>query len=850
MINLKIDGKDVQIASGATILDAAEQLGIKIPTLCYLKKVSPTGACRICAVEVEGADKTMTACNTRAVDGMVVTTQSEHLSKIRRQIVELLLVNHPLDCPVCDAGGECDLQDVCYSQDVVRQPFEADDVNAVTIDHWPLIQQVPNRCIMCEKCVKTCHETIGSSALFVNEKGDKAFIDKDVNKCDFCGNCVQVCPTGTMISKPFKFKARPWELRKTASVCTLCSAQCQVDMHSKQGKVMRVTAEDGATVNDGNLCVGGFFGHDYLASAQRLSAPLIEGKESTWQDALDKVSEAFTGVREEQGGQALAGLASPHLTNEENYLFQKLFRVALGSNNIDSEARFNSLRAAKVLNEQLQLSGASNPIDRVGTAEAVLVLGADLRSESPALNWQAQLAARKNDANLIVANSRQVKLVRQAEGFLQYQPGTETFLAGALAKLVSDKGLADDDFLNRCVVNRDELDAYLSSFDVDAACAATGVSRDQLEAAADFLGEAASVAIVFGRDVMGSAQAEAAVAAIANLALVTGSLHGDQGGLFPVAPKGNSQGLIDAGVAPELLPGLQNYASGKDHFATTWNCTLPDSGADASGILEGIEKGSIKALYLAGTNPLVNFPESARWRKALEKIEFLVVQDILSSNLTDLASVVLPGAATAEKRGSVTALDQRVNKLRIAVAAPGEARPDLAIISDLFARLTGKPEPSENVVRQEMMALSGSYADVCQSLEQSTFCWKTSYSPAEKSLKVSTPELTQPEAGELKLLLSKCPFQFGTTTTYSAANNELAPEGLIIVNPEDAANLGVAEGAKLKITGPAGSASGKVMINNMVPAGLLAAADNFAEMNIQQILSSGTNCVAVTAAKA
>ncbi|MGK2943647.1 MAG: 2Fe-2S iron-sulfur cluster-binding protein, partial [Desulfuromonadales bacterium] len=239
MINLKIDGKDVQIASGATILDAAEKVAIKIPTLCYLKKVSPTGACRICAVEVEGADKTMTACNTRAVNGMVVTTQSEKLTLIRRQIIELLLVNHPLDCPVCDAGGECDLQDVCYSQDVVRQSFEADDVNAATIDNWPLIQQVPNRCIMCEKCVKTCHETIGSSALFVNEKGDRAFIDKDLDKCEFCGNCVQVCPTGTMISKPFKFKARPWELRKTPSVCTLCAAQCQLDINSKHGKVLR-----------------------------------------------------------------------------------------------------------------------------------------------------------------------------------------------------------------------------------------------------------------------------------------------------------------------------------------------------------------------------------------------------------------------------------------------------------------------------------------------------------------------------------------------------------------------------------------------------------------------------------
>ncbi|MEN8728407.1 MAG: molybdopterin-dependent oxidoreductase [Desulfuromonadales bacterium] len=850
MINLKIDGKDVQIASGATILDAAEQLGIKIPTLCYLKKVSPTGACRICAVEIEGADKTMTACNTRAVDGMVVTTQSERLSSIRRQIVELLLVNHPLDCPVCDAGGECDLQDICYTQDVVQQPFEADDVNAATIDHWPLIQQVPNRCIMCEKCVKTCHETIGSSALFINEKGDKAFIDKDVEKCDFCGNCIQVCPTGTMISKPFKFKARPWELRKTPSVCTLCSAQCQVDMHSKQGKVMRVTAEDGATVNDGNLCVGGFFGHDYLASDRRLTTPLVEGRPASWEEALDKVAKGFSALREKQGGQALAGLTSPHLTNEENYLFQKLFRVALGSNNIDSEARFNSLRAAKVINAQLKLSGASNPLDRVGKAEAVLVFGADLRSESPALNWQAQLAARKNDANLIVANQRRVKLVRQAENFLQYRPGSDAYLAGALAKLIVDKGLADNDFLNRCVANRDELDAYLNSFDLDAACTVTGVDRKQLEKAAEYLGTATSVAIVFGRDVMGSAQAEASIATIANLALITGALHGDLGGLFPVAAKGNTQGLIDAGAAAEFLPGLQDYTTSQETFAKAWHCTLPAGGADAVGILEGIEQGQIKALYLAGANPLVGFPENNRWRKALDKLDILVAQDILANDLTKLATVVLPGAATAEKRGSVTAIDHRVNKLRIAIAAPGDARPDLAILCDLFARLAGKPAPSENAIRQEMMELSGSYADVCQALEQRSFCWKQPYAPADKALIAATPELIAPESADLKLMLSKCPFQFGTTTTYSPANNELATEGLIIVNPEDAGKLGVADGSKLKVTSPSGSTSGKVMVHDMMPAGLLAASDNFADMNIQQIMPSGSNCVAVTAARA
>lgn len=850
MINLKIDGKEVQIAAGATILDAAETIGIKIPTLCYLKKVSPTGACRVCAVEVEGADKTMTACNTRAVDGMVVTTQSEKLSKIRRELVELLLVNHPLDCPVCDAGGECDLQDICYSQDVVRQPFGADDVNAATIDHWPLIQQVPNRCIMCEKCVKTCHETIGSSALFVNEKGDKAFVDKDLDKCEFCGNCVQVCPTGTMISKPFKFKARPWELRKTPSVCTLCSAQCQVDLHSKQGKVMRVTSEDGVTVNDGNLCVGGFFGHDYLNSDQRLTTPLVAGQETSWQVALDKVASELANLRDQKGGQAIAGLASPHLTNEENYLFQKLFRIALNSNNIDSEARFSNLRAAKVLKKQLKLNGASNPLNRIGTAEAVLVFGADLRSEAPALNWQVQLAARKNDTRLIVANQRQIKLVRQAESYLQYRAGSEAHLAGALAKLLVDKGQADSDYLNRLVANRDELDQYLNNLDLDAACAATGIERKRLEAAADHLGQASTVAIIIGRDVMASEHAENAVAALANLAMVSGALHGTQGGLFPIASKGNTQGLIDAGVAPEFLPGLLDYAVGKEKFAKAWHASLPEEGKNAMQILSAIEQGTINALFLAGTNPLVNFPESGRWRKALEKLELLVVQDILSSDLTRLATVVLPGSASAEKRGSVTSLDQRVNKLRIAVAAPGEARPDLAIFSELFTRLTGKPEPSENAIRQEMMSLSGSYADVCQNLEQNSFCWKQAYAPEDKSLMAATPELSEPAATEMQLLVGKCPFQFGTTTTYSAANNELAPGGVIIINPEDAARLGVRDGGQIKVTGPAGTASGKVMVHSMVPTGLLTAGENFSDMNILQIMPSGSNCVAVTAAKA
>ncbi len=853
MINFKIDGKDVQIAPGATILDGAESVGIKIPTLCYLKKVSPTGACRVCAVEVEGADKTMTACNTRALEGMVVTTQSDRLDKIRREIVELLLVNHPLDCPVCDAGGECDLQDVCYAQDVTSQPFAAEDVNAATIDRWPLIQQVPNRCIMCEKCVKVCHELIGADSLFINETGDRAFIDKHLERCVFCGNCVQVCPTGTMISKPFKFKARPWELRKTPSVCTLCPAHCQAHLESKQGKLMRLTSEDGVTVNDGTLCIGGFFAHDYLSSVQRLTMPRIKQndkqQDADWEEALQRVADELTRLRDESEGQAVAGLTSPRLTNEENYLFQKLFRVGLRSNNIDSEARFGALRAALLMKKHLLLTGASNHLDRIGQADAVLVIGADPTFEVPAVDWQIQYAHRKNDAKLVLANMRRIHLAEQSEAFLQYRPGSEAYLAAALTRLILDQGKADKGYLQQFVDNGDELDSYLKQIDVDAACNACGIPRELLEEAADHLGQADSLAIVFGRDLTAGANAEAGIAALLNLAMVSGALDGDRGGLFPIDEKGNMQGLLDAGACPESLPGFQDYAAAREKFAKAWHADLPDNGRDAHAILAGIEDGSIRALYLAGTNPLVDFPESGRWRQALAKLDFLVVQDILASDLTALADVVLPGAAAAEKRGSMTSIDQRVNALRIAVDPPGQARPDLAILAELFGRLTGKPAPSDAVIRQEMFELADIYSDVCQILEQRPFCWKEAYSPENRSLSAPLPELPELPGDDLRLLIGKARFQFGSTTTFSAATRELEPTGIIEISAEDAAKIGVTDGGRLTLKSAAGSVTGPVKISETLPAGLLFAAYNFADLNIQQ-LTTGDNTVVVSAAKA
>ncbi len=796
----------------------------------------------------------MTACNTQVVEGMEVTTQSDRIRKVRKEIVELLLVNHPLDCPVCDAAGECDLQNICYELDVTKQSFTAEDVNHDDINGWPLIQQVPSRCVLCEKCVKVCHETVGSSALFVNDKGDRTFIDKNLDLCEFCGNCVTVCPTGTMISKPFKFKARPWEMTKKASVCTTCSSQCQIDINVKKGQVYRITSEDEGTVNNGNLCVGGFFGHGYIHSPGRLQRPMVKESDyamnASWDKAFAMVADKILAVRSEHGADAIAGLASARLTNEENYLFQKMFRVAIGTNNIDSEARFGVLDAVKAFKSTLGLAGSSNNMNRIGQSKAVLVFGADVTAETPAVDWQIEKACRKNDGKLVLANMRSVKLTRYANTFLGYRPGSEVALANALARLIVDKGLADEGYISRFVGNADDLKQYLASVDLDKAALETGLSLDLLTEAANYLGNAESVAVILGRDLLTGAQSGEKAKAVAMLAVVCGALHGDVGGIFPVYEKGNMQGLLDMGVCPEFLPGYQDYTQNKSKFESAWHTALPAGGLDAVGILEQMEKGRIKVLYLAATNPLVSFPESARWRKALANLECLIVQDIHDNELVHMADVVLPGVSSVEKTGSVTAFDGRISCLGKAIEPVGEARADWEIFAEIYNRVSKRSDKinTESLLR-EAKELTSLYGDLCFLGEGLCKpCMKLPYAPEEKSLTFSAPKVASPETG-LTLVSGKILFHFGTVTTYCDANREIAPAGYVEMNSETAQALKVTEGDSLQVSSSVGTAKAKVRISESMPVDLLFAPYHFADVNIQQVIPVGQNVARVEAKK-
>ena len=848
MVNLTIDGKSVSVPKDSTILEAARQVDIHIPTLCWLEKVSTTGACRICAVEIEGVDRPMTACNTPVKEGINVTTQSEKLARTRKQIMELILVNHPLDCPVCDAGGECDLQDTCYELGVVRQEFKADDVNPGTIDHWPLIQQVPNRCILCEKCVKVCHELIGADALFVNEKGDRAFIDKKVKNCTYCGNCVSVCPTGTMISKPFKFRARPWALKKVPSVCTYCPSQCQIDLNVKDNEVYRVTSDDEGTTNKGNLCVGGFFGYSYINNKNRLTEPVVEQKPVSWDTAFARVVTDIERIKAESGAAAVAGFGSPRLTNEENYLFQKLFRAAIGSNNIDTEARFGAQRALRALNQGLGLHGASNSLATIGTADTVLVFGADPTAEAPGVDWKIQDAVRRNGGKLVIANMRQIHLTQFADSQLTYKPGSAISLANGLGRLLLDRGHLNEDDLKRTVNNLDELKADLAAVDLENVIAATGLSREALEQAADIIGQAEKVAVVFGADICKSAFGTSKSAVIANLAILSGALHSD-GGLFPLDEKGNMQGVLDMGVYPENLPGFQPYAENKEKFAKAWNCELPEGGLDAEGILQEIEAGKVRFLYLAATNPL-SFPNSNRWLKALEKVEVLVVQDIFPSAITQLATVVLPGSSYAEKSGSFTSLDQTVRSFDQAIRPVGQSREDGAIFAELYGRLSKASVTfSRAATYTEISELTSLYEGANVLDDERSTCLRKSYQVADQSLQYQLITVDCGVEG-LQLLAGTSSGHFGTTSTWASAPLEVEPEGLIRVSSADAKQAGVADGDKLKLTSATGSTVGSIRISDMVPQGLVFAPHNFIALGIQQLMPDGENMTAVQIEKA
>lgn len=859
MPSLIIDDVDLAAPEGATILEAATEAGIWIPTLCYYPKTSPSDSCRACVVEIEGITRPMTSCNTIVAEGMRVRTDTPRVRQIREEVMKLVLMDHPLDCPICPAAGECEIQNLTYRLGVSGTDLPIARRDSPVVRDWPLIEYNPNLCITCQRCVKVCHEVIGASALVLRDVGYNAQIDTrdgGILSCDFCGECVEACPTGALSNKVVQRWARSWEMQKTPTICPLCSAGCRMEMNVKDGRVLRITT-DVQTHNRGTLCVGGRFGYDFIHSEERLDSPLLRDggglKPVFWETALMEVARRLKTIIDESGPDSIAGLASPRLTNEDCYAFQKFFRAVIGTNNIDSEARFNYLRVQRALELTTGLHVTASSLEDLLSTDAVLVIGIDPLEETPALGWKIKLAARRYDSNVIVANSRSVSLDPFARVRLRIRPYSESDLILGLMKIILDFDLWDGKFVRDHTANFLPMKNLLDKISLKGILKRTGVSEEDLTEAARVIGQAPRASIIFGGDVIQQADGLQCVMNLVNLALLTGNVGRENAGIYPIFEKGNILGLCDMGVMPEYLPGYQDTALVRDLFERVWKTHLPYArGRTVTEIVRGLETGDIRALYVVGADPVTDYPNAGRLASALEKAELLVVQDIFLSQTAKMAHCVFPAVSFAEKEGTMTNIEHRVQRLNQVIPPLGAAMPDWNIFEELsrtMGRTMGYFKVTD-VLREialtipfykglRMKDLEGDgkvIAPTPSGREGSRAGRPYSFAPVRTVEAPDTDAVLYP----FELLAARSMYHFGSTTTRSRNLLGLCPGAFVEINPLDAEQLGIGDASPVRVSSPAGSFVAPAKLSSRVPRGKLVSPVNFRDTGIYRLFRENT----------
>ncbi len=619
LVNITVDGKKVTAPAGTLLIEACKSVGIEVPSFCYYPNLSLQGACRMCLVKVEKMPKLQTACTTVIGEGMIVTTDSPEIHQARKSMVELLLGNHPLDCPVCDAGGECELQDMTFSYGAAESKY-MEPKNHKEEQQWsPVVYFDRPRCILCYRCVRVCGEGMDVWALGVQNRGVSSIIapnKEDHLDCEECGMCIDICPVGALTSGAYRYKTRPWEMNHVGTTCTHCADGCKTTLGVRRSdsgmEIVRGDNRDKSGINGDFLCIKGRYAFDFANHEERLTQPLIRQNgrltPSTWEEAFELIGRRFVEVRERDGGQAIGVVGSTRTTNEENYLLQKFARLVLQTNNVDHHrtADFPALAAA------LQKKPESTASMRdVFNAPAILLIGNDPTEQHPLLAWQTRNNVRLHRARLYVMNSEPIRLRRQAANFIQIPAGTEGELAAFLA--------GDDSAVDSIVNER--------------------TSRDSWKALRDKLRGEQSLVIIFGSELRGSD--------VSSLVKFGSGIPGSK--FICLGDYANSRGAADMGLYPDLLPGYLPVTE-PGTFHEEWGgmphapgLTLPEMAASA-------KVGNLKAFYVVGSNPI--------GRLSLDPYafsrSFVVVQDMFLTETALIADVVLPAANAYEKSGTFT----------------------------------------------------------------------------------------------------------------------------------------------------------------------------------------------------
>lgn len=617
-VTLKIDDRDVTVPPGTLVIEAARRMGIQVPSFCYFPGLSLQAACRMCLVEVEKAPKLQTACTLVAMPGMVVRTDTPQVHEARKGMLEFLLANHPLDCPVCDKGGECELQDMVFSYGADRSRFN-EEKRHIPEQKWSeAVYYDAPRCILCFRCVRVCDEGMDVKALGVGQRGSQSTIipnGEDHLDCEECGMCIDICPVGALTSGTYRYKTRPWEMKYVSTVCTHCSNGCKTTLSVRNNEILRANNRDLSGFNKDFLCAKGRFGFDFTRHPERLKLPLVRRNgqlvPSSWEDALAEVSRRLAEAHKANGADSIGFIGSNRTTNEEDYLLGRIARASVGTNNIDHHRTADYASLISALGTGAGTASAT--MTQLYESNAILLVGHDPTEQSPLVAWQIRTAIRHRGARLYVINSKSIKLLRKAKGFVEVPPGREAaaarWLAGGEAQL--DAGTIE----------------RLSALK-------TALEKEQ------------NILIAFGAQLTG--------AGIRDIAKFGYTLPG-QTRYMALGDYANSRGAADMGLLPDMLPGYLPIAnpSAREKFSALWGAKLPEKpGLDARGMLAAAAKGDLHALYVVGANPVKTFGVSSPTR--LGKLDLLIVQDLFLTETAQLADIVLPAAAAYEKNGTMT----------------------------------------------------------------------------------------------------------------------------------------------------------------------------------------------------
>ncbi|ACX51328.1 formate dehydrogenase, alpha subunit [Ammonifex degensii KC4] len=725
MVTLVINGKEVTVPEGTTILEAARQAGIYIPTLCHDPELSPWGGCRLCIVEVRGWKELPAACITPVRHGMVVETESPAVRHARYTLIELLLANHPEDCLTCERTGSCVLQDLAYRYGVRRTRFEGEKRNYPIEDSNPFIVRDMNKCILCGLCVRVCNEIMGKAVIDFAYRGVRTKItppfELPLEKagCVFCGNCVAVCPVGALFPKPMWGQGRHWEVKKVKTVCPYCGTGCSFYLVVKDERVIGVQSCPDAPVNGRWLCIKGRFGFGFIHHRDRLKMPLIRDPflfaKVTWPTSLKLVARRLTEIKEKYGPDAIGVLASARITNEEAYLLNKFARAVLGTNNIDHCARLCHAPTLVALREAFGSGAATNQLAEIAEADFILVIGSNTTETHPVAAIQIQKALRRG-AVLAVIDPRRTEIASRAHYHLQLRPGTDIALLNAIAHVCLQENLWNQEFVIYRTENFAAFREAAMQYPPSLAAAITGVPEELIIEVARHYARAKNAVIIYTMGITQHTCGTNNVYAIANLALLCGHVGRRGSGVLPLRGQNNVQGACDMGALPDYLPGYQAVTdpSVRAKFAAAWGVEIPDHpGLTATEMFEAAAEGRIKALYIVGENPMVTKADTSLVKKALENLEFLVVQDIFLTETARFAHVVLPAASFAEKDGTFTNTERRIQRVRRAINPVGEAKPDWEIVT-LLAREMGHPwnYSSPAAIMEEIAQLTPIYGGV------------------------------------------------------------------------------------------------------------------------------------------